>query len=92
MAYRKGYREVSNAIKKAVKQRDKHQCVKCGSRNDLEVDHIVSDAKGGNSLMSNLQTLCHNCHSIKTKQEIAEAHKEMHMHSKYHEVHPFDMM
>ena len=92
MAYRKGYREVSNATKKAVKQRDKHQCVKCGSRNDLEVDHIIADAKGGNNSMNNLQTLCKVCHSLKTKEEIAEAHKEMHMHSKYSEPHPFDMM
>lgn len=92
MAYRKGYREVSNAIKKAVKQRDGFKCVKCGSRTRLEVDHIVSDAKGGNSSMNNLQTLCKDCHSIKTKQEIAEAHRAMHMQSKYHEAHPFDLM
>ena len=92
MAYRKGYKELSNATKKAVKQRDGFKCVKCGSRNDLEVDHIIADAKGGSNAMSNLQTLCHHCHSIKTKQEIAEAHRAMHMQSKYHEPHPFDMM
>ena len=92
VAYRKGYKELSNATKQAVKRRDKNQCVKCGSRNDLEVDHIVSDAKGGNSSMNNLQTLCKVCHSIKTKKEISEAHKAMHMQSLYSETHPFDMM
>lgn len=92
MAYRKGYREVSGAVKQAVKRRDKFKCVKCGSRNDLEVDHIVSDAKGGSNAMSNLQTLCKLCHSMKTKQEIAEAHKEMHMQSLYSETHPFDIL
>lgn len=92
MAYRKNYKELSNAVKRRVKQRDGNQCVKCGSKVRLEVDHIISDAEGGSNDISNLQTLCKHCHSIKTKNEIAQAHKEMHMHSKYHETHPFDMM
>lgn len=92
MAYRKNYKELSNAIKRRIKQRDKHQCVKCGSRNDLEVDHIIADAKGGSNAMNNLQTLCKDCHSIKTKKEISEAHRAMHMQSLYRETHPFDVM
>lgn len=92
MAYRKGYKELSASIKRRVKQRDKHRCVKCGSKVMLEVDHIIADAKGGSNDMSNLQTLCKDCHSIKTKKEISEAHKAMHMQSLYRETHPFDMM
>lgn len=92
MAYRKNYKELSSSIKKAVKRRDKNKCVKCGSRTRLEVDHIISDAEGGSNAMSNLQTLCHHCHSIKTKKEISNAHKAMHMQSLYRETHPFDVM
>lgn len=92
MAYRKNYKELSDATKRRVKQRDGFKCVKCGSKDMLEVDHIVPDAEGGSNAMNNLQTLCKDCHSIKTKKEIAQAHRAMHMQSKYHEAHPFDFI
>lgn len=34
-----------------------------------DVDHIVSLRKGGTNLRSNLQSLCHPCHSKKTNEE-----------------------
>src|SRR4030042_5118807 len=41
-------------------------CSKCGCKEHLEVDHIVPDYCGGLTEISNLQTLCHMCHSKKT--------------------------
>ena len=44
------------------------KCVKCGftpkHRAQLDVDHI--DENHGNNDPANLQTLCKNCHSLKT--------------------------
>jgi 5-methylcytosine-specific restriction endonuclease McrA len=40
-------------------------CFKCGSTKDLTTDHIVSKKNGGQSIWSNLQTLCRSCNSIK---------------------------
>ncbi len=40
-----------------VWQRDQGQCVKCGSRERLEFDHIIPLAAGGGSSERNLQLL-----------------------------------
>ena len=49
-----------------VIRRDGFQCVKCLSLGPLEVDHIIPVAKGGSWEPSNLQTLCSECHRLKT--------------------------
>ena len=53
--------KVSNKMRFAVFARDHERCVKCGSRHNLEVDHIYPISKGGKTEMRNLQTLCHRC-------------------------------
>lgn len=54
------------SLSKSVKQRDGHRCVKCGSTDRLEVDHIVDP---DDHRPENLQTLCHECHANKTHRE-----------------------
>ena len=45
-------------------------CVRCRQLGQLveatDVDHIVSRRRGGSDEHSNLQSLCHSCHSRKT--------------------------
>lgn len=41
--------------------------VKCKSSRTLEIDHIQELRHGGLDVFSNLQVLCHACHSQKTK-------------------------
>lgn len=55
-----------------VLERDSWQCVQCGRRQRLEVDHIqpVRDAPELAWDMRNLQTLCASCHSKKTRIEV----------------------
>lgn len=53
--------KVSNKIRFEVYRRDGNKCRKCGSRVNLEVDHIKPIAKGGKTYLDNLQTLCHRC-------------------------------
>ena len=45
------------------------QCAKCGAIADLETDHIVPLHKGGTNDCRNLQSLCRQCHAIKTAAE-----------------------
>ena len=45
------------------------KCVKCGSIERLEVDHVKPLYKGGNNALKNLQTLCNKCHKVKTKED-----------------------
>lgn len=58
-------RTISSSTKLAVLKKDGYQCVQCGSRNDLCIDHIYPLAKGGSNDYSNLQTLCRRCNSAK---------------------------
>ena len=50
---------------RAAKVRDGYRCVKCGTRDDLETDHIIPLSQGGTNEFENLQTLCHTCHEVK---------------------------
>lgn len=51
------------AIRKRVLARDGYKCVKCGRTEHLQVDHIRQIAKGGQTTMTNLWTLCAFCHA-----------------------------
>ena len=53
-------------VRQFVLNRDGFQCRSCGSRENLQVDHIIPLAKGGANDLSNLQTLCSVCNSQKS--------------------------
>ena len=40
-------------------------CLKCGADKNLSIDHIEPISKGGENKISNLQTLCKSCNSVK---------------------------
>ena len=67
---------VTNKIRFAVFARDNNRCKLCGSKYDLEVDHIFPISKGGKSTFDNLQTLCHRCNSLKSDTVITYQGKE----------------
>lgn len=54
-------RYVSSALRYELWMRDKGQCVKCGSRRNLNVDHIRPVALGGSAEVGNLRLLCFHC-------------------------------
>lgn len=58
--------KVTNKMRFAIYARDNHRCKKCGSTQNLEVDHIFPISKGGKTVFENLQTLCHNCNVRKS--------------------------
>lgn len=45
--------------------RDGCQCLKCGSTENLTLDHVVPKSKGGMDHIDNLQTLCDKCNGKK---------------------------
>ncbi|WP_180040470.1 HNH endonuclease [Acinetobacter sp. YH12218] len=50
--------------------RDKYTCQHCGLVSiSLEVDHTIPLFLGGTDAMSNLKSLCVDCHKVKTSQE-----------------------
>lgn len=40
-------------------------CSRCGSKNDLTADHILSLANGGSNILENIMVLCRRCNSSK---------------------------
>ena len=62
--------EVSEEVKRRVKQRDGDRCLRCGTTESLEIDHIKSRFHGGGHEEGNLQTLCKTCNGWKGTKEI----------------------
>lgn len=56
---------IPDDVKIFVWQRDKGCCVKCGSQENLEFDHIIPVARGGNNTARNIQLLCERCNRSK---------------------------
>ena len=59
------------ALRMQALDRDDWQCVQCGARRRLEVDHVepVRDRPDLAWSLGNLQTLCGRCHARKTRIE-----------------------
>ncbi len=57
---------IPTAIANAVWNRDGGRCCICGSKSELEFDHIIPFSKGGATTFRNLQILCHTCNLKKS--------------------------
>ena len=57
---------ISEDVKAVVWRRDEGKCVKCGSQEDLQFDHIIPFSKGGGDTVANLQILCGPCNREKS--------------------------
>lgn len=53
------------SLRTAVMERDEYACVRCGTRKNLQIDHIHPVEHGGTNDPDNLQTLCKSCNSAK---------------------------
>lgn len=56
---------ISEDVKAFVWRRDNGKCVKCGSQEKLEFDHIIPHSKGGSDTERNIQLLCEKCNRSK---------------------------
>ncbi len=64
--------QIPKTIRKRVYERDGHQCVKCGAKEALTLDHIIPWSRGGEDTVENLQTMCQSCNSRKgNRMEVA---------------------
>lgn len=54
---------VSDELRRKRIEKDNHECSNCGSPGVLHVHHIVPQSSGGKNKLTNLRTLCSECHS-----------------------------
>jgi len=58
-------RYISPEVKQEVWSRDRGKCQMCGSRKELQYDHIIPVSKGGGNTERNIQLLCKDCNQEK---------------------------
>lgn len=56
---------ISESVRHEVWRRDQGRCVDCGSRENLEFDHIIRVSKGGSNTARNLELRCETCNRRK---------------------------
>jgi Holliday junction DNA helicase RuvB len=57
---------IPSEVKREVWRRDEGKCAKCGSRENLEYDHIIPVVKGGSNTVRNIELLCEACNRAKS--------------------------
>ena len=57
---------IPEAVRHEVWRRDGGRCVDCGSRENLEFDHIVPVSKGGANTARNIELRCASCNRSKS--------------------------
>ena len=58
-------------------KRDNHECVYCGSKKNLTVDHIQPKSRGGENTWQNLITCCGTCNRAKGDKTPVEANMKL---------------
>lgn len=53
--------KISSKTRAHIYDRDGYVCLRCNSKCDLTIGHIIPISKGGVNRMGNMQTLCENC-------------------------------
>jgi 5-methylcytosine-specific restriction enzyme A len=75
--HERGYDAAWVKQRKRILIRDCYLCQPCQRIGRVtlatEVDHIIPKAKGGTGDDDNLQSICNECHVVKTEREAAEA-------------------
>lgn len=56
-----------------IYRRDGHECVYCGSKKELTIDHVIPKSKGGKNDWINLVTSCFKCNLKKADRTPEEA-------------------
>lgn len=56
---------IPESVRHEVWRRDQGRCVDCGSRENLEFDHIIPFSRGGSNTARNLELRCETCNRSK---------------------------
>jgi hypothetical protein len=51
--------------RKGIREKWNHECAYCGSKENLTLDHIIPQSKGGLDVTKNVLCCCHSCNQSK---------------------------
>lgn len=54
--------DISPKVRQEVLERDNHQCIICGSNQNLQIAHYISRGRLGLGIPQNLGVMCVSCH------------------------------
>ena len=58
--------EAKRIWRKHIKEHWDYQCAYCGSEENLTIDHIIPQSKGGKDVTKNVVCCCHSCNQDKS--------------------------
>ncbi len=61
---------ISSKKRMSIFNRDGNKCLRCGTKENLTIDHIVPLVLGGRNRVENFQTLCKGCNEDKGREVI----------------------
>ncbi len=61
--------EARRMWRKSIKEKWNNQCAYCGSQEDLNIDHIIPQSRGGNDFITNVICCCVDCNQCKGHQD-----------------------
>ena len=75
--YIKYYTKNISPTRNRIYKRDDNQCVYCGSKKQLTIDHVLPKSRGGKNEWTNLVTCCFKCNVKKANRTPEEANMKM---------------
>jgi CRISPR/Cas system Type II protein with McrA/HNH and RuvC-like nuclease domain len=73
LKYIKHHVRTLRASRPRIYKRDNYECVYCGSKKDLTLDHVLPKSRGGGNDWTNLVTSCFKCNLNKGNKTPDEA-------------------
>lgn len=83
--------DISQAVKKAVWERDGGRCIICGTCNAMPNSHYIRRSKGGLGIEQNVVTMCQRCHMMYDQsidRDAIRSYTEKYLRSKYPDWNP----
>jgi 5-methylcytosine-specific restriction endonuclease McrA len=77
LTYIKFHKRAYRANRTRIYKRDGYECVYCGSKKSLTLDHVIPKSRGGANTWENLVTSCFSCNLKKANRTPEEAKMKM---------------
>lgn len=77
LKYIKYYTKNVSPTRNRIYKRDGNQCVYCGSKKQLTIDHLIPKSRGGKNEWTNLATCCFKCNIKKADRTPEEANMKL---------------